>query len=153
MWDPEAWAVRPSFTEPVTDPGTAPGDDPLVCLQVNASWIPYIVGSCLQLAQPLAWTTTDSTALADLLGRVTDLINLIGTAEACMAPQYRLTSECGLQYSLDGGTTWLDVDGWTENFPLCVRSNQARIVMQEDIYPPVPQETEDGTNWVYSPSP
>lgn len=153
MWDPEARYTKTSYRQPVVDPGTAPGDGPLVCLQVNASWIPYIIGSLMQLAQPLAWTTTDPTSLADLLGRVTDLIVSIGTAGACMALEMRLTAECGLQYSTDGGTTWLDVTDWGTNFPLCVRSNQARVVMQPDIYPPVPEETPDGINWVYSPSP
>jgi len=153
MWDPEARYTKTSYREPVDDPGTAPADDPVVCLQVNASWLPYIVGSVMQLAQPKAWTA-DAAALPDLLGRVTDLIALIGTAELCVAPEFRLTAECGLQYSLDGGTTWLDVTDWGENFPLCVRSNQARVVMQTGYdHPPVPEWTEDGTDWVYSPSP
>jgi hypothetical protein len=154
MWNPEAYATRTSYTEPVVDPGTAAEDDPLVCVQVNASWVPFIVGSMMQLAQPKAWATTDSTALADLLGRVTDLIARIGTAELCVAPQFRLTAECGLQYSLDGGTTWLDVTDWSTNFPLCVRSNQAHVVMQAGYdHPPVPEWNGDGTDWVYSPSP
>ena len=153
MWDPESRYSRTSYAEPVTDPGTAPGDDPLICIQVNAGWVPYICGCVLQLAQPPAWTA-DAAALPDLLGRVTDLIARIGTAGECMAPEFRLTAGCGLQYSLDGGTTWLDVTDWATNFPLCVRSSQARAVMQAGYdHPPVPEWNEDGTDWVYSPSP
>jgi len=151
MWDPEADYPQSSYVEPVVDPGTAPGDGPLVCLQINAAWIPYIVGSVMQLGQPPAWTTTDPTALADLLGRLTDLIALIGTAGACM---FRLTSECGLQYSLDGGTIWVDVTDWTINFPLCVRSNQARVVMDPAYSdPPIPEQITGNTDWVYAPDP
>jgi hypothetical protein len=154
MWDPEARYALTSYREPVVDPGTAPGDDPLVCVQVNASWIPYIVGSLLQLAQPPTWPSMSQSALADLLGRVTDLIARIGTAELCMAPQFRLTAECGAQYSLDGGTTWLDFTDWATNFPLCVRTVQARVVMQAGYdHPPIPEWTAGGDDWVYTPSP
>lgn len=67
---------------------------------------------------------------------------------------FRLTADtCLLQYSLDGGATWVDVTDWATNFPLCVRSAQARVVMQSDVYPPIPEETPDGGNWVYSPDP
>jgi hypothetical protein len=154
MWDPDRSYKQSSYRETIPDPGTAPGDAPLVCIQINASWIPYVIGSTLQLAQPKAWTTTDPTALADLLGRVTDLIARIGTAEVCMAPEFRLTTGCGLQYSLDGGTTWLDFADWATNFPLCVRSNQARVVMQAGYdHPPIPEWTAGGDDWVYAPDP
>lgn len=153
MWDPEATRTQSSYVEPVDDPGTGPGDDPLICLQVNASWIPYIIGSVLQMLQPLAWNASGST-LADILGRVQDLINRIGTAEVCVAPQFRLTAGCGLQYSLDGGTTWLDVTDWATNFPLCVRASQAHVEMDPAYsYPPIPVENGTGTDWVYTPSP
>jgi hypothetical protein len=151
MWDPEARGTNSSYYEPVADPGTAPADAPLVCLQVNASWIPYIVGSLMQLIQPPTWTTTDRTALADLLGRVTDLIALVGTAEVCVAPQFRLAVDGPLQYSLDGGTTWLDVTDWTANLPDIIHDTQARVLMTADLsYPPIPQENADGTDWLYT---
>jgi len=153
VYDPNSAYTHGSYREAVADPGTAPGDDPVVCLQVNASWIPYIIGSCLQLTQPTSWIS-GSPSLADLLGRVQDLLALFGTAEACMAPQFRLTAGCGLQYSLDGGTTWEDVTDWSTNFPLCVRADQARVVMAGGYSnPPIPEWNEDGTDWLYSPSP
>src|SRR5271157_1618926 len=143
-YDPDTREPQSSYVEPVVDPGTAPGDDPLVCIQINASWIPYVVGSVLQLMQPLAWTVGDRWTgywyQPDLLGRVSDLIARIGTAGPCMAPQFKLTAECGLQYSLDGGTTWLDFTDWATNFPLCVRADQARVVMQAGYdHPPIPE--------------
>jgi len=147
VYDPNSEYTHGSYRQAVADPGTAPSDDPVVCLQVNASWIPYIIGSCLQLAQPTSWIS-GSPSLADLLGRVQDLLAIFGTAEACVAPQFRLTSGCGLQYSLDGGTTWEDFTDWATNFPLCVRADQARVVMQGGYdHPPIPEWNADGTDY------
>jgi len=150
LWDPESRYARSSYNEPLPDPGTDLAGGTFVCAQIPATAIPYIIGSLLQLLQPPAWAISDPTRLAEVLGQVTDLILAIGTAGPCM---FRLTASCMLQYSLDGGTTWIDVTDWGTNFPRCVRANQARVVMQPDTYPPIPEETPDGTNWVYSPNP
>jgi len=80
MWDPNGWPPQTSYRQPVADPGTAPGDVTLVTLACNTAWLPYLVGCLTQLAQLRTWTTTDPAALADLLGRVTDLLGLIATA-------------------------------------------------------------------------
>ena len=142
-----------TYVESVSDPGTAPADDPVVCFRINQSWVPYMVGCALQLLQPAAWTA-DSAALPDLLGRVNDLLNIIGTSEVCVTPELQLTSGGELQYSLDGGATWTTVGGWAANFPLSVRSSQARAVMASGYSdPPIPEQTSDGTDWAYSPSP
>lgn len=87
MWDPGAHDVRSSFVEPVSDPGTAPDDSPLVCLSFNRDWLPYVVAGAAQLAQPRAWSV-DKTVLPDLLGRVQRLIEIIGTAGGCQLIQY-----------------------------------------------------------------
>lgn len=150
MWDPESRYARTSYNEPLPDPGTDLIGRTVVCAQIPATAIPYMIGSLLQLLQPPAWAITDQTRMSEVLGQVTDLIVSLGTAGACM---FRLTASCLLQYSLDGGTTWIDVTDWATNFPLCIRANQARVVMQADTYPPVPEETPDGADWVYSPSP
>ena len=150
MWDPESRYAASSYREALPDPGTDLAGGASVCLQIPATAIPYIVGSLLQLLQPPAWHIADQARMTEVLGQVTDLILAIGTAGPCM---FRLTASCMLQYSVDGGTTWVDVTDWGVNFPLCVRSNQARVVMQSDVYPPIPEETPDGANWVYSPDP
>src|ERR1035437_209902 len=150
MWDPESRYARSSYTEPLPDPGTNLVGATSVCAQIPQTAIPYIVGSLLQLLQPPAWAITDATRIAEVLGQVTDLIIALGTAGACM---FRLTDTCLLQYSLDGGLSWADVTDWATNFPLCVRSAEARVVMQSTVYPPIPEETPDGANWMYSPDP
>lgn len=153
MSAPAGLWVHSSFAEPVADPGTAPGDAPLVCLQVNAAWIPYICGCVMQLLQPAAWTASTA-ALPDLLGRVHDLIAAIGSADTCTSTEFQLTSDGELQYSIDGGATWSDVSGWATNFPLAVRANQAHTAMQSgDASPPIPQLNEAGTDWLWTPSP
>jgi len=149
VWDPESRYSRSSYRQALPDPGTALIDPTVVCAQLPATAIPYIIGSLLQLLQPPAWAITDTARMSEVLGQVTDLIIALGTAGPCM---FKL-EDCLLQYSLDGGATWTAVTGWATNFPLCVRSAQARVVMQEDTYPPIPEETPDGMNWVYSPDP
>lgn len=151
MWDPRSRDARTSFLQAADDPGTAPADAPLVCLQLSASWLPLVVGSLMQLAQPAAWTTTDRALQADLLGRVTDLISLVGTAGECIAMQFRLTSSCGLQFSEDGGASWIDVTNWSTQFPVCVREDQAYVLMQDGaLEPPIALWNEAGTDWLYS---
>ena len=150
MWDPESRYSQTSYKEPLPDPDTDLTGGAFVCVQILATTIPYVVGALLQLLQPPAWAITDAARMSEVLGQVTDLILAIGTAGPCM---FRLTDTCGLQYSLDGGSTCTDVTGWATNFPLCVRAAQARVVMQTDTYPPVPEETPDGMDWVYSPDP
>lgn len=84
MWDPNPWAQqRPSFAEPVAAPSSAPCDPPLVCFSVNQEWLPYILGGCMQLAQPTTWIAADTATLEGILGRVTDLLACIGTAVPC----------------------------------------------------------------------
>lgn len=85
MYDPLfARYNRGSFTEPVAPPTGLASDPPLVCVEVAASWVPFIVGALQQLCQPTTWIYADQAALIDILGRVQDLLALIGTAGACM---------------------------------------------------------------------
>jgi hypothetical protein len=149
LWDPESRYARSSYTEALPDPGTDLIGATRVCAQLPQSAIPYIIGSLLQLLQPPAWAITDPTRMSEILGQVTDLIVTLGTAGACM---FRLTASCMLQYSLDGGTSWIDVTDWGTNFPTCVASNTPRIVMQPgEQDPPIPEVNADRTDYVYSP--
>lgn len=87
MWDPldiGSWLYqRPSFREPVTPPAADVCDSPLVCISINQSWVPYVLGACMQLAQPSTWKVADDAARAEVLGRVTDLLAQLGELVAC----------------------------------------------------------------------
>jgi hypothetical protein len=120
MWiDLPNWQAQSSFVEPVAPVGDDPLAAPLVAVQFNASWLPYVIGSLMQLVQPAAWATSDPTVLAEALQDAQDLINLFGGAEAPTMLTFQFDSGCVLQYSLDGGATWTDVAGWPTYAPEC----------------------------------
>jgi len=148
MWNPEARYANTSYREPLPDPGTNLINATQVSCLFPATAIPYVVGALLQLLQPPAWSITDRSRLLEVLGQVNDLILIFGTAGAPM--QIQLSATGVLQTSNDGGSTWTDVSGWVDNLPDTVRRLQARVLMEPDTYPPVPQETPDGTDWLYS---
>lgn len=56
-------------------------------------------------------------------------------AGPCCDTSMRLNDLCVLQYSKDGGDTWLDVTDWVTNFGNCVRGN---------VPDPVPPDPGDG---------
>lgn len=85
MYNPAAFPhPRPSFVEPVPVPAGSPLDPPTVCVEIAANWVPYVLGGLLQLALPTTWITTSDADQLDILGRVQDLLDAIGTAGACM---------------------------------------------------------------------
>ena len=120
MWiDLPNWQAASSFVEPVAPPGVEPDAAPLVCLQLNEAWLPYVIGSLMQLAQPAAWAASSPTALQTVLQQAQDLISDWGDAEGCAMLTFRFDSSCVLQFSNDGGTTWTDVPGWPTYAPGC----------------------------------
>jgi len=85
LWADGYAALEPvsSFKCGVADPGTDPTDGPLVCVHFNKEWLPLVLGSLLQLCEPVSWAITDPGTLADVLGRATELLNLFGQAGLC----------------------------------------------------------------------
>jgi hypothetical protein len=122
------WAQQGSFVQPVPIPTAAIDDAPQVCVQVNVEWLPYVLGSLMQLVQPSSWIAPTQAALDDVLERATDLIGEIGNAVVCSCPILRL-HDCVLQISCDAGVTWTDATDWTADFQACVAAN---------VSPPVP---------------
>jgi hypothetical protein len=88
LWNPiENWLQQGSFCEQVQPPASAPGDDPLVCIQLNQAWIPYVCGALMQLAQPSTWDVSGGPlTLQDVLTEATELIEIVGTATLCGPP-------------------------------------------------------------------
>lgn len=97
MYDPLSYPrPRSSFVEPVRTPAGSPLDPPTVCVELAAAWLPYVVGALTQLCLPTTWITTNDAALIDILSRVQDLIDAVGTAGACMqAGQHVVTIAAG----------------------------------------------------------
>jgi len=120
VWVPlDNWEAQSSFSEPVAPPGTEPDAAPLVCVSFNQTWLPFVIGSLMQLVQPAAWNASPSAVLT-VLDQATLLLERFGTAEVCMPPvQFQLTESCLLQYSIDGGATFVTVPGWTDWATLC----------------------------------
>lgn len=89
MWDPtENWAQQGSYVAPVVPPPSQPDDFPLVCIEINQLWIPYILGALQQLVQPTSWTQgAGPVTVEDAQDSAQDLIAIIGTAAVChLAP-------------------------------------------------------------------
>ena len=84
MWNPEqGWRQQGSFVESVTPPAGESQDGPLLCLPLNPTWLPYILGALAQLVQPTTWDVATPADLEDIQGRVTDLIAIWGNAMPC----------------------------------------------------------------------
>lgn len=87
MWDTKPWtAPRTSFPRPIAAPVSGPCDPPLVCLQINASYIPYIAGAMSQLVQRTTWTAATEDDLQQILANMTQAIEIVGTAVQCSQP-------------------------------------------------------------------
>lgn len=87
MWDPRAWVqARPSFPRAIAAPAAAPCDPPLVCIQINQEYVPFVAGACSQLTQRTTWLAPDEDTLQGILANMTWLVELIGTAVQCSQP-------------------------------------------------------------------
>ena len=107
----QPWWQQGSFVEPVTPPEADPSDEPQVCISINKSWVPYVVGALLQLVQPSSWRTSDPAVLSATLTAATELIESVGTAGGCMIIRWS-PDDCAIQISTDAGDTWSDISGW-----------------------------------------
>jgi hypothetical protein len=129
----ENWQPTSSFNSPIAPPLDDPLVGPLVQLPcVNVQWVPIILGCLAQLTDPGVWDqalTDDQRSL--VLNRVDNLRSaMAGTVSTpCCDVTLRLTTDCKLQFSVDAGAHWSDVDGWTTNICACVTGC---------IVPPVP---------------
>lgn len=130
-----------SFKIPAAAPLLGPDEGTLVALPcINQDWLLVLMGALDQLRNPSTWVSGSPSALDVTLSRVTKLQEMVWSAmdNPCCDVAMRLTADCHLQFSTDGGSTWHDVDGWTTNIGGCVRSNIPLVP------PPNPMGT--GTN-------
>lgn len=141
------WQPTSSFNSPIAPPLDDPLVAPLVQLPcVNQQWVPIILGCLAQLTNPGVWLqslTDDQRSL--VLNRVDNLRSaMAGTVSTpCCDVQIRLTGDCKLQFSVDGGATYSDVAGWTTNLCGCV---QGCIVPAVPPNPNPPNPAVDACN-------
>lgn len=87
MWETTPWAQpRTSFPRPMAAPTAGPCDPPLVCIEINEAYIPFIAGAMSQLIQRTTWTAADEDHLQQILSNMTWAIEVIGTAVQCNQP-------------------------------------------------------------------
>lgn len=123
--------------EPVDLPEAGPLDAPQVCIQINASWLPVVMGALCQLALPAQWNGDDAAQQLAVTAS-TQLLLAVGAAEVCPVLEFRFTAGCVLQVSLDGGTTWADVPGWDTFAPGCFTGPTGPEGPAGPVPPPVP---------------
>lgn len=110
-----------ALEKPLPVPSKHPDQQPLVCVQLNAAWIPYIVG----LIQPMKFHNFWAGTLAENQNARRDAQNLIllfqeagecgDMANNCcdgsdllVTVLTRITLDGKIQISIDGGITWQD---------------------------------------------
>lgn len=106
---PGALVPYTPFPQPVPIIVAAPGDAPLVCLQINQDWIPYILGCLNALRAASTWDSDDENVVATMQENAHELQDMIASYEACPVIEFRNnpTQPINFDYSLDGGATWL----------------------------------------------
>lgn len=116
------WSQQGSFIKPVAPPVNGPLDAPLIQLPcINQDWLLLLMGAIDQLRNPSTWNAGSDAGTDLVLSRVTELQEALwgGMDVPCCNVTLRLSDSCVLQFSTDGGTTWTDVTGWSDNFCSC----------------------------------
>jgi hypothetical protein len=87
LWDPDPFAtVQASVKRPVTPPSAGPCDPPLICVQFNQEYLPFVAGALSQWTQREAFLAATEDDLQLALANFTWLIEIIGTAVQCSQP-------------------------------------------------------------------
>jgi hypothetical protein len=97
------------FPNPVALPLPDITDEPLVCVQVNAIWVQYIIGCLETLTAQSTWDSDDENAVNAVINRARNLIDIFAQLEACPVPvEFRVNplDPHYWDYSVDGGATW-----------------------------------------------
>jgi len=127
------WRPQSSFESPIAIPADAPDGGVLVCIPpLNRDWLPIILGCLDMLLNDSTWIAADDAAMSQVLTWVDLLKEMVMTSGPCCDVEMRLQDSCVLQFSKDGGDTWIDVTGWADNFGPCVTSI---------VVPPTPPPT------------
>lgn len=107
------------FQYPLPVPVASPTDEPLITVCVNREWVPYIMGALHVFRAASTWGSQSPDVVAGLINDAETLIGLFMEMEPCPVPiQFQINPDYvqNWQYSLDGGTTWLDGPDTATNF-------------------------------------
>lgn len=103
-------AVLPYVTYPNPVPVivAAPTDPPVVCIQVNVDWVPYILGCLKALLAASTWNSDDENVVATMQENAQLLIDTIAAYEACPMIDFRLNPDDPhyWDWTSDGGVIW-----------------------------------------------
>lgn len=97
------------FPAPVDLPLPDVTDAPLVCVQINAIWMQYLIGCAEALTAQSTWASDDENAVNVTIRRARNLIDILAGLEACpVGVMFRLNplDSHYWDYSNDGGATW-----------------------------------------------
>lgn len=92
----------PQRTAPITDLK----DTPTRCLVINAEWISLIAGQVERLAFHEAWEG-DFDAREDAIEKIVQILSMLGDCGLITDIRNKPGETCVLQYSHDGGLTWV----------------------------------------------
>jgi hypothetical protein len=130
------WGQQGSFQQRIFPPSDGPAAGTLVQLPcINQDWLLPLMGCLEQLRNPSTWNVLTDFDLDGVLSWVTQLQEMVWGASlmGCCDVAMRLTSDCHLQFSTDGGFTYTTVSGWDTYLDSCVKAHIPPAV------PPNPQ--------------
>ena len=109
------------YPRPVEIPVSAPSDVPLICLQINADWLPYLIGCAKALTVDSTWASEDTALVHSATANGNDLLDILsGGVDCAVNLIYRskdnVSPPVQLQYSTDGGATWIDMPDFSKSF-------------------------------------
>jgi len=109
------------YPRPVEIPVSAPSDVPLICLQINADWLPYLIGCAKALTVDSTWASEDTALVSSATASGNDLLGILsGGVDCAVSLIYRSKDNVNppvqLQYSTDGGATWIDMPDFSKSF-------------------------------------
>lgn len=96
------------YPVPVVVPG--PFDAPLVCFQLNETWMTYLMGAAACLMAASTWDSDDENVVRTVTDNARRLIESMMQFEACpVSITFRVNPVDGhlWDYSLDAGGTWI----------------------------------------------
>lgn len=97
------------YPRPVEIPDADPDATPLVCLQINVLWLPYLLGCAKALTVDSTWASGDPAIVNEATTRAHQLLYLLSGDASCSSMEYRIdpNNSCIIQARIDINSPWL----------------------------------------------